>query len=112
MCPDFGFSLNKSHQIDLDKANLKLYHELTMAEPSLKTCIFCGTCSATCTASKFTDFSFRKISLWLRRGMNSEVREMAKKCMLCGKCVMACPRNVNTRNVLFQLNKISNEHKF
>lgn len=110
MSPDFGFSLNKSQQIDLDKADLGLFKELIKTEPSLKTCIFCGTCAATCTASKFTDFSFRKISLWLRRGMNEEARNMAKKCMLCGKCIMACPRNVNTRNVLFQLNKMSHEH--
>jgi heterodisulfide reductase subunit C len=25
--------------------------------------------------------------------------------MLCGKCTLACPRNVNTRNVILQIRK-------
>ncbi len=110
MNQQFGFSINKSHQLDLDHADLTLYKELSRLEPSLKTCIYCGTCAATCSAARHTDFSFRKISIWLRRGMTQEVKDMAKKCMLCGKCMMVCPRNVNTRNILFQLNKIQNEY--
>ena len=28
-----------------------------------------------------------------------------KKCMLCGKCILVCPRGVNTRNVVILAKK-------
>jgi len=36
----------------------------------------------------------------LKRGENEQVREKIRKCMLCGKCILVCPRGVNTRNVI------------
>lgn len=112
MGTDFGFSLNKSKQIDMDKADVALFRHICAAEPSLNTCIFCGTCAATCTASKHTEFSFRKISVYLRRGLVKEVKSEASRCMMCGKCIMACPRGVNTRNVMFHLNEAFHGNEF
>ncbi|NLL28083.1 MAG: 4Fe-4S dicluster domain-containing protein [Bacteroidales bacterium] len=109
---DFGFKINKSAQIDFDKVDNSLYDKICELEPSLRVCIFCGSCAATCTAGQFTDFSFRKISVDLRRGMNDEVKNNISKCMLCGKCTLVCPRNVNTRHILYHLKKHFDENKF
>ncbi|HPF00052.1 MAG: 4Fe-4S dicluster domain-containing protein [Bacteroidales bacterium] len=105
MSPEFGFKINKSAQIDLDKADDSLYRIICDLEPSLKVCIFCGSCAGTCTAGQFTSFSFRRLSVELRRGMVEEVKEEISKCMLCGKCTLVCPRNVNTRHILYHLKK-------
>jgi heterodisulfide reductase subunit C len=43
--------------------------------------------------------------------MNSEIESEIKKCMLCGKCYLACPRGVNTRNVIIQINKAIEKYK-
>lgn len=105
MSPDFGFSINKSQQINLDKADQHLFKKMLKIEPSLNVCIFCGSCAATCSAGQFTTFSFRRLSVNLRRGLNAEVKDEISRCMLCGKCTLVCPRNVNTRHILFHLKK-------
>lgn len=107
----FGFGLKKSSVIDLDKADLSIAKEIMQMEPSFKSCIFCGSCSATCSASIFTEFSFRKIQLLIKRGEIEEVKKDISKCMLCGKCQMVCPKGVNTRNVLLSINKLVNARK-
>jgi len=101
----FGYSITKDRQIDFDRNDKRIADYVREHEPSFKTCISCGSCSATCSAANFTDFSFRKIQLLVRRGETNEVKEEIKKCMLCGKCYLACPRGVNTRNVIIQINQ-------
>ncbi len=96
----FGFSINKDKSIDMDKASQELSEYLSEEEPSFNVCMSCGTCSATCTAGGFTDFSLRRINLLVLRGQLEEVRKEIGKCMLCGKCTLLCPRNVNTRGVI------------
>jgi len=101
----FGYSITKDRQIDFDRNDKRIADYVREHEPSFKTCISCGSCSATCSVANFTDFSFRKIQLLVRRGETNEVKEEIKKCMLCGKCYLACPRGVNTRNVIIQINQ-------
>lgn len=101
----FGFKINNDRQFDLDKADRSIFRKLTLIEPSIWKCIFCGSCSSTCTASKFTDLSFRLISLNLRRGNVKDVTKMSSLCMLCGKCTMVCPRDVNIRHIMVLLKK-------
>ncbi len=96
----FGFSINKDKSIDMDKTSQKLTQYLTTEEPSFNICMSCGTCSATCSAGNFTDFSLRRINLLVLRGQLDEVRDEVNKCMLCGKCTLLCPRGVNTRGVI------------
>ncbi len=105
MCPEFGFSINKSQQINMDTADQQLFKKILMSEPSLNVCIFCGSCAATCSAGQFTSFSFRRLSVSLRRGLNDEIEKEISRCMMCGKCTLVCPRNVNTRHILFHLKK-------
>ncbi|HNY52036.1 MAG TPA: 4Fe-4S dicluster domain-containing protein [Bacteroidales bacterium] len=96
----FGFSLSKARVINYDANDRGIVRYIIEREPSLKLCIECGCCTATCTTGNFTDFSLREIHILLKRGENEQVREKIRKCMLCGKCILVCPRGVNTRNVI------------
>jgi heterodisulfide reductase subunit C len=96
----FGFSILKERHIDYDANDKKIAEYIAEREPSFSVCIECGCCSATCTAGNFTRFSLRELQILLKRGENDYVRENIKKCMLCGKCILVCPRGVNTRNVI------------
>lgn len=101
----FGFIVSPDRQIDFDNNQFEVYNHVKDAEPSIAICISCGTCSATCTAGKFTDFSLHKVILRVKRGETRGLKSDAAKCMLCGKCILACPRGVNTRNLILQINK-------
>jgi Heterodisulfide reductase, subunit C len=101
----FGFCIQKDNQIDYDKADRRVAIRVAEVEPTFNICINCGTCAATCSAAQFTDFSFRKICILVRRGLTDAVKDQLKHCMMCGKCQLACPRGVNTRNIILQLKK-------
>lgn len=96
----FGFTISRGRQIDYEANDRHLAEYISEKEPSFRTCIECGCCSATCTTGNFTRFSLRELQILLKRGENEMVREQIKKCMLCGKCTLVCPRGVNTRNVI------------
>ena len=97
---NFGYSTLKVSILDLDLANLDLSDLISFDEPSFKLCIACGSCAATCTAGKFTNFNFREMCHHIRMGESQQAITESEKCMMCGKCTLACPRNVNTRNVI------------
>ena len=96
----FGYSTLTINIYDLYKANLNLADSILFDEPSLNLCIACGSCTSTCTAGAFTNFSFRQMCQLIKRGESKEAITESEKCMLCGKCTLACPRNVNTRNII------------
>jgi len=102
----FGYSVSKDRQIDFDSNSHEVARKVAAAEPSLNLCISCGTCAATCTAAKFTDFSLRRLILLVKRGEIKGLDREVQKCMLCGKCQLACPRGVSTRNLVLQINRI------
>lgn len=97
----FGFSISKGRQIDWDANSREVADFIREREPSFNLCIACGGCAASCTAGNYTDFSLRELNILLHRGENTKPGNDIKKCMLCGKCSLVCPRGVNTRNVLF-----------
>ena len=96
----FGFTVSKGRQIDYDANDRSIAEYISDREPSFRLCIECGGCSATCTTGNFTRFSLREINILIKRGENDLVRDQIKKCMLCGKCTLVCPRGVNTRNIV------------
>ena len=102
---NFGYSITPDRQIDLDVNTHDICKKVAEAEPSLNLCISCGTCAATCSAGLFTSFSLRQVILLLRRGETHGLGKEVAKCMLCGKCQLVCPRNVNTRNLIIQISK-------
>ena len=108
---NFGYAISRDRQIDFDANNHDVSKQVALAEPTLNLCISCGTCAATCTAAHFTDFSLRQIILLVRRGEIKGVDKEISKCMLCGKCQLVCPRNVNTRNLIIQISKALKNEK-
>jgi heterodisulfide reductase subunit C len=96
----FGFTISKGRQIDYESNDRRIADYIASMEPSFLRCIECGCCSATCTTGNFTKFSLREIQILIKRGENNQVLNNIRKCMLCGKCTLVCPRGVNTRNVI------------
>jgi heterodisulfide reductase subunit C len=96
----FGFTISKGRQIDYEANSRDIADYIFDHEPSFRLCIECGGCSATCTTGNFIPFSLRELQILLKRGENDKVGEEIRKCMLCGKCTLVCPRGVNTRNVV------------
>lgn len=103
--PNFGYTISSDRQIDYDKSDLRIMRYVEEHEPSFSTCFACGTCTATCSAGLFTDFSLREMIGNIKRGEIRNIRNEAGKCMLCGKCQLACPRGVNTRNVILTIQR-------
>jgi heterodisulfide reductase subunit C len=97
---NFGFTLLKARRIDYDANDRSVAEYIHENEPSFRLCIECGCCSATCTSGNFTQFSLRELQILLKRGENDDVRKGIFNCMFCGKCILVCPRGVNTRNVI------------
>ena len=106
---NFGFQINQGRTINLDivRAPLK---ELEEAVESFQRCIRCGSCTATCSASQFTDFNIRKIHTTFCAGIYNDLAETLKSCMLCGKCTLVCPRGVNLRALIVNIRKILKEN--
>jgi heterodisulfide reductase subunit C len=102
---DFGYQINSDRQIDYNKNDRRIVDFIIKNEPTFKICISCGTCAATCSAGSFTDFNIRKLFTLIKRGEYSEARKDINKCMLCGKCILVCPRAVNTRNLILTIQK-------
>lgn len=100
---DFGFSVNKSRVIDYDKNDRALFYYLMRVEPSVSLCIACGACTATCSSGAFSSLDLHKIMLSIRRGEKVFIAKEITQCMLCGKCQLVCPKNVNTRGVILQI---------
>ena len=96
----FGFTISQGRQIDFDSNNRSVAEYIYKNEPSFRLCIECGGCSATCTTGNFTSFSLREMNILIKRGETAQMLQNLKKCMLCGKCILVCPRGVNTRNVI------------
>lgn len=96
----FGFVINPSRLIDYDTSDRKVREYITLGEPSFSLCFACGGCTATCTAGQYTSFNLRRMNTYIRRGEIEPLREEVTRCMMCGKCLLVCPRGVNTRNVV------------
>jgi heterodisulfide reductase subunit C len=105
----FGFALTPSSRIDLDKFNKEKFASLVKLEPDVLKCMACGSCTASCTAGKFTRTSVRSTILALQNGQEKEALDMLKGCLLCGKCSMVCPRAINTRHLIISICKIYQE---
>ena len=107
---NFGFQINQGRTInlDVDRSPVK---QLEEAVNSFRSCIRCGSCTATCSASQFTDFNIRKIHTTFHSGAYSDLAEALKSCMLCGKCTLVCPRSINLRSLIVNIRKILKENE-
>lgn len=99
----WGYSISETRSIDYDKNDKSFAAYLAAKVPSSKRCIGCGGCTATCTAGNLTEFNIRKLQMLVKRGENQEATNNLSKCMLCGKCLLVCPRGVDTRKMILTL---------
>ena len=53
--------------------------------------------------TSLTEFNIRKLQMLVKRGENQEALNNLSKCMLCGKCLLVCPRGVDTRKMILTL---------
>jgi heterodisulfide reductase subunit C len=104
--PDFGYIIAKTRLIDLDVNELWKTRRLENTVISFKRCVNCGSCAATCSAGLFSDFDIRKIHSLFRRGQYHELDKALSQCMLCGKCTLACPRDVNLRAMIINMRQL------
>jgi heterodisulfide reductase subunit C len=99
----FGYNIKHDNQVDYDSLDRSMARLIEKNEPTFRICIQCGSCSGSCSAANFTNFSFRRLCLLIRRGIKADIQKEVSKCMLCGKCRLVCPRGVNTRNVILNI---------
>lgn len=99
----WGYSITEARAINYDKNDKTFSAYLTEKTPSTRLCIGCGGCTATCTAGNLTDFNIRKLQMLVKRGENDAARQNLQKCMLCGKCLLVCPRGVDTRKMIMTM---------
>lgn len=102
---NWGYNINLSRGIDLDKNDMMVADKLLRQMPELQSCIACGCCTATCTAGALTSFNFRRVQTLVRRGEYKGAYEQMNSCMLCGKCRLVCPRGINTRGVVMMIKR-------
>ncbi|MCC8174715.1 MAG: 4Fe-4S dicluster domain-containing protein [Odoribacter sp.] len=99
----WGYSIPEGKTIDYDKNDKEFAEFLFKKAPDSALCIGCGSCTATCTAGNLTDFNIRKLQILIKRGEYEETRKNIHSCMLCGKCLLVCPRGVNTRKMILAI---------
>lgn len=99
----FHFTILQPRVLDYDKQDLSKARRLESAVPSYRRCIGCGGCSATCSTGGLSPLNIRKAHLSFSRGIYDGLDEALKACMLCGKCMLVCPRGVNTRSLIINM---------
>ena len=99
----FGYTISRDRQIDFDAIDRKIAGFIQEMEPSIRLCIGCGSCTATCSAGHFTSFNIRRVHTFIQRGETLHLKNEIMKCMLCGKCQLVCPRGVNLRNLILSI---------
>jgi heterodisulfide reductase subunit C len=98
---NFGYTLQADRQIDFDSNSRRIIDFVREGEPSVDWCMNCGTCASGCTAAMSAEYSLRRMISLARRGEEKEIISAIHRCRFCGKCLNACPRGVNTRNIVY-----------
>jgi heterodisulfide reductase subunit C len=98
---EFGYKIQADRQIDYDSNNKRILEFVRNGEPSVDWCMSCGTCASGCTAAVTVDYSLRRLIILARRGMEKDILDTVHRCRFCGKCFNACPRGVNTRDIIY-----------
>lgn len=102
---DFGFTLSPEKQLNLDDLDNSLFYIIAKREPTILSCIGCGSCKSTCSLSFLVHNSFREAIVHLERGDLNSALKAVNSCVLCGKCSLVCPRGINTRGIIAEIRK-------
>lgn len=103
---NFGFKISEGRQLNFDETENEKVDKLLELVPSFKLCIGCGGCTAACSAAGFTNFNIRRIHTSFLRAQYENLDEQLQHCMLCGKCLLVCPRGVNTRSLIINMRRL------
>ncbi len=96
----------------LDLASAALDHSFLEAiDPlaKLRTCIQCGTCSATCPTAYAMDYSPRQVWRMVNLGLRDEVLNSRTYwlCTTCKSCQVRCPRGIDIMDSMIALKEYS-----
>jgi heterodisulfide reductase subunit C len=101
---EFGFNIHKDLMIDHDRPS-PVYEALLEKVPSISLCMSCGSCTGTCVSSYQSGAGFRILIMFLRNGMYDQLEKALAYCQFCGKCMLVCPRGINTRKAILEMKK-------
>ena len=75
----------------------------------LKTCIQCGTCSGTCPAAPFMDYTPRRLIGLINANYKEEVLNSNSfwYCASCYHCTVRCPREIDIAELMYALKRYS-----
>lgn len=81
---------------------------LRLAGDEVKTCVQCGTCSASCPTAHLMDNSIRKLVKFVLEGMKDEALNSRSiwLCTSCLACTVRCPRGIRPVAVVSALKQI------
>jgi len=84
---------------------------LTPTDASLRTCIQCGTCSASCPSAYAMDYSPRMLWRMVQLGLTEEVlrSKMMWLCSICYQCQVRCPRGIPLTETITRLKQLALE---
>lgn len=73
----------------------------------LRSCIQCGTCSATCPLSMFMDYTPRRLINMAREGFHKEILSSVTPwlCASCYSCTVECPQQIQVTDVMYAIKR-------
>ena len=74
----------------------------------IKTCIQCGTCSASCPTAYAMDYTPRQIICFFRAGLLDRVlrSNTVWMCASCYNCHVRCPAGIKLTDVMYELKRL------
>lgn len=90
------------------KYNLVLRKKILAQIPEVQKCFQCGTCTSTCTASRYLgQFNPREIVYKCLQGDKKVFGDYLFRCITCNRCNQYCPQGVNPFDVIIKLKNIA-----
>jgi heterodisulfide reductase subunit D len=79
--------------------------EVTPSPQELRTCMQCGTCSATCPTGYAMDYTLRQLWRLIDLGLRDEVVNSRTfwLCTTCRACTVRCPRGIDLTQTMLML---------
>lgn len=86
---------------------------LIPAKQTVRTCIQCGTCTASCPAAAAMDLSPREMWRMVQLGLVDEVLHSKTMwlCSVCYQCQVRCPRGIPLTETIAKLKQLAREER-
>lgn len=94
------------YEADLDK-EFADWITRTPGGEKLRSCIQCGTCSATCPLSIYMDLTPRRLINMARQGFKKEILGSFTPwlCASCYSCTVECPQQIKVTDIMYALKR-------